>query len=222
MKINNSLIYIQQNLRAGKNQRNSYGGYKYRSCEDILEAVKPLLEHEKVVLVLTDEIALVGDRYYVKATATLKSADEQISNSAYAREAEKKKGMDESQITGTASSYARKYALNGLFCIDDAKDADTDEFAKATGRTRTEARSTRSREPGEENPDMSDEDLLKTLKDYYKKYERKSETFRQMWRTTLSAANVKSANDLSKESLEQLKLLIESSLLTIESECEFN
>lgn len=102
----------------------------YRSCEDILEAVKPLLKQNNVTLQLTDEIVFLGNRYYIKATAILKDTEEEtrIENSAYARESETKKGMDDSQITGTASSYARKYALNGLFCIDDTKDADTNEY----------------------------------------------------------------------------------------------
>lgn len=123
-----SLIAIQHELKAPKGQYNSFGKYKYRSCEDILEAVKPLLNKYNCSLVITDSLEQVGERYYVKATATLMTADEKaFSVSAFAREADAKKGMDESQITGTASSYARKYALNGLFLIDDTKDADTDE-----------------------------------------------------------------------------------------------
>jgi len=114
---------IQQELKAPKSQYNSFGNYNYRSCEDILEAVKPLLG--EAVLVINDEIVVLGDRYYVKATATLKDDKEEVSISAYAREALVKKGMDESQITGATSSYARKYALNGLFLIDDTKDADS-------------------------------------------------------------------------------------------------
>lgn len=116
---------IQTELKAPKGQLNKFGGYKYRSCEDILEALKPLLAKHKAIVLLSDEIVLIGERYYVKATATFKTAEESISVVAYAREAESKKGMDESQITGSASSYARKYALNGLFGIDDTKDADT-------------------------------------------------------------------------------------------------
>ncbi len=114
---------IQQKLKAPKNQKNSFGNYNYRSCEDILEAVKPLLG--TATLVITDEIINLGNRYYVKATVILKDDKEEVSNTSYAREAEVKKGMDESQITGATSSYARKYALNGLFLIDDTKDADT-------------------------------------------------------------------------------------------------
>ena len=114
---------IQAELKAPKNQFNKFGGYKYRSCEDILEAVKPLLDG--LMLTVSDEIIMLGDRFYIKATATITDGSNSVSNSALAREALTKKGMDESQITGTASSYARKYALNGLFLIDDTKDADT-------------------------------------------------------------------------------------------------
>lgn len=119
-----SLNKIQTELKAPKTQKNSFGGYNYRSCEDILEAVKPLLEKYEAVILLNDEIELIGERFYVKATARYKDKDTDISVSAYAREPLSKKGMDEAQITGATSSYARKYALNGLFAIDDTKDAD--------------------------------------------------------------------------------------------------
>lgn len=122
------LMAIQRELRAPKGNYNSFGKYKYRSCEDILEAVKPLCYKNESVLTISDELCQIGERYYVKATATLKTPDTEFIATAYARESETKKGMDESQITGTASSYARKYALNGLFCIDDTKDADTNEY----------------------------------------------------------------------------------------------
>lgn len=120
------LINIQQALKAPKNQRNSFGGYNYRSAEDILEAVKPLLFKEDVCLSISDEIVNIGNRFYIKATVSLFGSDgkEIAKTSAFAREADTKKGQDESQITGAASSYARKYALNGMFCIDDTKDAD--------------------------------------------------------------------------------------------------
>lgn len=133
MSIIEKLLAIQNELKAPKGQFNKFGGYNYRSCEDILEAVKPLCEKHKCAVILSDEIVSVGQRYYIKATATLHDAesDATITNTAFAREAESKKGMDESQITGTASSYARKYALNGLFCIDDTKDADTNEYRNA-------------------------------------------------------------------------------------------
>lgn len=135
MGICDKLLNIQQDLKAPKGQYNSFGKYNYRSCEDILEAVKPLLNANNCTLTISDELCNIGERYYIRATATLKDAEsgEYYTNIAYAREAETKTGMDASQITGTASSYARKYALNGLFCIDDTKDADTDEHAKQTG-----------------------------------------------------------------------------------------
>ena len=122
-----ALRNIQSKLNAPKNLYNKFGGYRYRSAESILEAVKPLLMEYGAEVVLTDSIVNMGDRYYVKATAIFTCGDDQVIVSAYAREPASKKGMDESQITGTASSYARKYALNGLFLIDDTKDADTDE-----------------------------------------------------------------------------------------------
>ena len=125
---------IQHRLKAPKGQYNSFGKYRYRSCEDILEAVKPILNEVGCTLTLSDELVLIGDRYYIKATARLKGADTDEVVTALAREDAEKKGMDGSQITGTASSYARKYALNGLFCIDDTKDADTDEYAQQTSK----------------------------------------------------------------------------------------
>ena len=120
------LASIQGRLKAPKGQKNTFGGYKYRSCEDILEAVKPLLREYACNLILCDDMVMVGDRYYIKATAILKnSAGEVEHTTAWAREEDTKKGMDASQITGAASSYARKYALCGLFAIDDGKDADS-------------------------------------------------------------------------------------------------
>ena len=122
------LLKIQTDLKAPKGQFNKFGNYKYRSCEDILEALKPLLARECCTLTLSDEMVEIGGRVYVKATATLTDGTATERVTAYAREEESKKGMDASQVTGAASSYARKYALNGLFCIDDTKDADTDEY----------------------------------------------------------------------------------------------
>jgi hypothetical protein len=117
---------IQSLLKAPKDQYNKFGNYKYRNCEDILEAVKPLLFSQSCTLTISDEIVMIGTRYYVRATATIKNANgETEMTTAYAREDESKKGMDASQITGSTSSYARKYALNGLFCIDDTKDSDS-------------------------------------------------------------------------------------------------
>lgn len=120
------LISIQSTLNAPKGQYNSFGKYKYRSCEDILGAVKPLLNQHGCTLTISDDVVMVGARIYIKATATItNSAGEKEVTTAFAREEEQKKGMDSSQVTGAASSYARKYALNGLFAIDDTKDADT-------------------------------------------------------------------------------------------------
>ncbi len=126
--IEDKLISIQTELKAPKGQYNNFGKYSYRSAEDILEAVKPLNAKQNLLLTLTDEPILVGDRHYIKATATLTDGDDTLKVTAYARESLNKKGMDDSQITGTASSYARKYALNGMYLIDDTKDADTDEY----------------------------------------------------------------------------------------------
>lgn len=122
--LNEALVSVQSKLKAPKGQYNSFGKYKYRSCEDILEAVKPLLAEVGCTLRISDEIMQVGERIYVKATAVFSNGDAQYAVTALAREAETKPGMDAAQITGAASSYARKYALNGLFCIDDTKDPD--------------------------------------------------------------------------------------------------
>ena len=133
----NKLHTIQQKLKVNKNQYNKHGGFNYRSCEDILEAVKPLLAELKCTLTLGDDIVQIGDRYYLKATAELydlESNTKQVAT-AYAREQAEKKGMDSMQITGSASSYARKYALNGLFMIDDNRDADSQEPPKPEPQT---------------------------------------------------------------------------------------
>lgn len=127
MKLHEKLLAIQTKLKAPKGQYNSFGKYSYRSAEDILEAVKPLNAEQGVLLTITDEIKEIGGRVYVVATATVSDGTDELKVSAFAREPENKKGMDESQITGATSSYARKYALNGLYAIDDNKDADTDE-----------------------------------------------------------------------------------------------
>ena len=129
MSVQEKLAAIQISLKAPKGQRNDFGKFNYRSCSDIVEAVKGHLNG--AILTLSDDMVAVGDRVYVKATATLAMGSESISTTAFAREAVTKKGMDDSQITGTASSYARKYALNGLFAIDDTKDADTNDYSKA-------------------------------------------------------------------------------------------
>ena len=130
--MNETLRKIQLELNAPKDKYNSYGKYAYRSAEGILEALKPLLAKHKADLTITDSIVYMEGRWYLKATVVFESTEGQVVVNGWARESETKKGMDESQITGTASSYARKYALNGLFLIDDTKDADTDEYANQT------------------------------------------------------------------------------------------
>lgn len=126
------LSAIQVELKAPKSNYNSFGKYNYRSCEDILEGVKPLLDKYRVALTLNDEIVLIGDRYYIKATATLYDGEQSLSATAYAREGNEQRGMSEAQLTGSTSSYARKYALNGLFSIDDVRDDDSTNTHGAT------------------------------------------------------------------------------------------
>ena len=132
MNIYEKLSEIQSELKVPKGQHNSFGNYDYRSCEDILEKAKPICKANKTVLIIEDDIQQVGESVFVAGIATLRDleSDEEIKVKAFARHADEKKGMDDSQMTGTASSYARKYALNGLFNLDDTKDADTDEYAK--------------------------------------------------------------------------------------------
>ena len=130
MALIDKIITIQSELKAPKNQYNNFGKYKYRNQEDILEALKPLLRREGLLQTITDAVIHTGDRYYIEATVTVTDGKSEVTVSGFAREAESKKGMDESQISGTASSYARKYALNGMWLIDDTKDADTQPPAK--------------------------------------------------------------------------------------------
>lgn len=146
------LAEIQRTLNAPKNQYNSFGKYKYRSCEDILEGVKPLLNG--LFLSISDEIVPVGDRYYVRATATITDGESTHTASAMAREEESKKGMDAAQVTGATSSYARKYCLNGLFGIDDSKDADTDEHKNQQNN---------AKQPQPQKPAMTPEAVLKAF-----------------------------------------------------------
>lgn len=150
------LNIIQTKLNAPKNQRNNFGGYNYRSCEDILEALKPLLAETGCTVTISDDIVLVGERYYVKATATIRNSQgEYESCSAFAREPIARKGMDDSQITGASSSYCRKYALNGLFCIDDNKDPDATNTHDGTinqPSAPTEQKPTRGRKKAEQLP----------------------------------------------------------------------
>lgn len=145
------LIAIQSELKAPKSQFNKFGGYKYRKAEDILEAVKPLLAKQKCTLIITDDVVLIGNRIYVKATATIKNEKGECeTTTGWAREEETKKGMDGSQITGASSSYARKYALNGLFAIDDNADSDTTNDGQ-----HQEAQQTQTQQPAAKQPATS-------------------------------------------------------------------
>lgn len=165
------LLQIQSELKAPKGQFNAYGKYKYRSCEDILEAVKPILKKNNCTLLLSDSLIYVGERYYIKATATLVNAEgKSVSTEAYAREEETKKGMDASQITGASSSYARKYALNGLLCIDDNKDSDTtntgDNAPAAPAKASKEDNAEVEKAIAEINAAKSKEELVKAIAKY--------------------------------------------------------
>jgi hypothetical protein len=144
-----SLLAVQRDLKAPKGQFNSFGKYKYRSCEDIVEAVKPLLNENGLILTMSDEVIEVGGRVYIKATATVTDIinGDKIEVTSMAREPEEKKGADTSQITGMASSYARKYSLNGLFAIDDTKDADTEEYAQNAQNAPQTAKNTSKGKP---------------------------------------------------------------------------
>lgn len=157
------LIAIQSELKAPKSQFNKFGGYKYRKAEDILEAAKPLLNKQKCTLTITDDIVMVGNRIYVKSTATIKNEKGECeTTTGWAREEETKKGMDGSQITGASSSYARKYALNGLFAIDDNADSDTTndgQHQKAQQQTQTQQPNTQQTAPTQYHPNDLNEGL---------------------------------------------------------------
>lgn len=152
------LVTIQSELKAPKSQFNKFGGYKYRKAEDILEAVKPILKDLSCTLVLSDDLIMVGNRIYVKAVATLKNDKGEIEISVgFAREEDKKKGMDDSQVTGAASSYARKYALNGLFAIDDQTDSDVTNAGGASQGGKTSTAKQTAQQTSKYNPNDIDE-----------------------------------------------------------------
>lgn len=168
---------IQHKLKAPKGQYNSFGKYNYRSCEDILEGVKPLLKEHNLALLIDDEIVQIGERYYVKATAKITDGREIVSATAYAREPDTKKGMDESQITGATSSYARKYALNALLCIDDTKDADTmDNNKKPAQQTQETVYNWQTLKARATQGGISEDDLKHYLKETLKINESKDMT----------------------------------------------
>jgi len=175
MSVHSKLLSVQAALKAPKGQYNAFGKYNYRSCEDILEAVKPLLFEHGLTLIISDSVVAVGDRIYVQATAAIRGEDIQVSVTAYAREEEDKKGMDGSQITGAASSYARKYALNGLFLIDDTKDSDgTNTHGKDTPSSPTPKKpSTDAPSGASESPSIMDKAIsyVKSQSDKKKAYD---------------------------------------------------
>ena len=174
--IHQTLVRIQRDLKAPKGQYNKFSNFSYRSCEDILEAVKPILNGFS--LTIRDEVVMIGDRFYIKATARISNGTEYIENTAFAREALDKKGMDEAQITGAASSYARKYALNGLFAIDDNKDADAKDNNKTEGK--------------KISADEQVEDQLKMIK------AQKSKIQLEKWREKISDSNAYTAAQKKK------------------------
>ena len=169
MEFIEKIVAIQSELKAPKGQYNSFGKYNYRSCEDILEGVKPLLAKHGLVLTIQDSIDLIGDRFYVKATATITDGKDEISTSAYARESLDKKGMDASQVTGATSSYARKYALNGLLAIDDTKDADTmDNNKKPAQQTQETVYNWNSLKTRAVQGGISEEELVRYVTETFK------------------------------------------------------
>lgn len=177
---NIALALIQQHLVVPKNQYNSFGKYHYRSCEDIMEAVKPLLAEYSATLTVRDDLELIGERYYVKATATLCSTEADatpVSATAYARECLDKKGMDDSQVTGATSSYARKYALNGLFCIDDTKDADASKPTRGRKPASAKTDSKSATENVTKDPELvaAQQEILNYCRDQVKKGKAKNE-----------------------------------------------
>lgn len=166
----NKLLKIQNELKAPKSQRNTFGNYNYRSAEDILEAVKPLLLKYELTMTISDELECIGERYYVKSTVYIQDKERAVSTTAFAREAESKKGMDESQITGAASSYARKYALNGMFAIDDTKDADfNNKHGKDEPKEEPKTKKATQKQVDELTELLSPEALLKAKKFFLNK-----------------------------------------------------
>lgn len=181
-EINAKLIKVQQALKAPKNQYNEFNKFNYRNAEDILEAVKPLLAEQGLTLTLSDQMEYIGNRYYIKTTATLSDGVDTITTVAYAREDENRPGMSESQVTGCSSSYARKYCLNGLFLIDDGKDSDAFDNKAKTQPTQVKQVSNNNKETlinfcKEIKPSLN-EDEQKELGDFYRYWESKVETWK--------------------------------------------
>jgi len=204
------LSVIQLELKVPKNQRNSFGNYNFRSCEDIMEASKPICRKHNCLLLCTDEIIYVGERYYIKATATLYDLDsnESISVTAEAREEETKKGMDASQITGSSSSYARKYALGGLLQLDDNKDADTMEYQKQQKLNSNETKE-----------EMITEEQIKLIHVLFAKIEKSEKQIFKNFENSVAKLNVykkfkvKTSKDLTKTKAKELIDLLNSKLV---------
>jgi essential recombination function protein len=193
MEFIEKIVAIQSELKAPKGQYNSFGKYNYRSCEDILEGVKPLLTKHGLVLTIQDSIDLIGDRFYVKATATITDGKEQLSTSAYARESLDKKGMDASQVTGATSSYARKYALNGLLAIDDTKDADTmDNSKKPVQQTQETVYNWKTLKARATQGGISEDDLVHYVTETFK-VSKPSELKQEHYQQAFNWVNVKRA-----------------------------
>ena len=171
MKLHEKLLAIQTKLKAPKGQYNSFGKYSYRSAEDILEAVKPLNAEQGVLLTITDEIKEIGGRVYVVATATVSDGTDTLQVSAFAREPENKKGMDESQITGATSSYARKYALNGLYAIDDNKDADKDEHKQQQENAPKKQQAQKQQQKQQQEQGFTEQELHELVEKYVRNIE---------------------------------------------------
>lgn len=193
MEFIEKIVAIQSELKAPKGQYNSFGKYNYRSCEDILEGVKPLLAKHGLVLTIQDSIDLIGDRFYVKATATITDGKEELSTSAYARESLDKKGMDASQVTGATSSYARKYALNGLLAIDDTKDVDTmDNSKKPVQQTQETVYNWNSLKTRAVQGGISEDDLVHYVTETFK-VSKPSELKQEHYQQAFNWVNVKRA-----------------------------
>ena len=211
------LFEIQQELKVPKNQRNTFGNYNFRNCEDIMEASKPVCKKHNCLLTCSDEVSQIGDRYYVEATATLYDLDseESITAKASAREEETKKGMDASQITGASSSYARKYALNGLLQLDDNKDADTNEFAKQQKSQSTAKKNTNK--PESKAEPITDEQVKKIHTLFSKIEKMENQVFKNFTNSEAKTKvyetyKVKSSKELTKAKAIKIIELLESKI----------
>lgn len=212
MNVYEKLQAVQASLKAPKNQYNKFGDYHYRNCEDIQEAAKPLLKEVKAALVVGDELVLIGDRYYIKATAAFIDCEsaERVENTAYARESQEKKGMDASQVTGSTSSYARKYALNGLFCIDDVKDTDNQDntgnkTVKASSKTPPSAKSPDTQR-GKAPAEKVTKPMIESIKSLIEKYSLKGAKMEKI----LASYRIKDISEMTTEQyrdcMDKLKL----------------